>query len=154
MNSGCGCRVQLLKYSLCRQLAFVDFCRREDGLRFCRLWGALCFTRPLFWFVFCTEQERKQRAELLEGLRSEKRRLQQVHEAELKAVQAELEGRLAALQVRHREKVSGTPARRLLALGCSRDASVRLSQRGVTRTAALAPFLFCTGSEELVPFSL
>uniref|UniRef100_A0A8C4V5D4 Centrosomal protein of 164 kDa n=1 Tax=Falco tinnunculus TaxID=100819 RepID=A0A8C4V5D4_FALTI len=50
------------------------------------------------------EEERKQRAELLEGLRSEMVRLRQLHEAELKALRAELDERLTALQNRHREK--------------------------------------------------
>ncbi|XP_019326076.1 PREDICTED: centrosomal protein of 164 kDa [Aptenodytes forsteri] len=50
------------------------------------------------------EEERKQRAELFEGLQSEMVRLRQLHEAEAKALQAELDERLAALQRRHREK--------------------------------------------------
>ncbi|XP_075298488.1 centrosomal protein of 164 kDa isoform X6 [Opisthocomus hoazin] len=50
------------------------------------------------------EEERKQRAELLEGLRSQTVRLRQLHEAEGRALQAELDERLAALQHRHREK--------------------------------------------------
>ncbi|XP_077046017.1 centrosomal protein of 164 kDa isoform X6 [Agelaius phoeniceus] len=50
------------------------------------------------------EEERRQRSELLEGLRSEAARLRQLHDADLKGLQAELEGRLAALQQRHREK--------------------------------------------------
>ncbi|NXH43982.1 CE164 protein, partial [Dicaeum eximium] len=50
------------------------------------------------------EEERKQRLELLEGLRSEAARLRQLHDAEVKGLQAELEGRLTALQQRHREK--------------------------------------------------
>ncbi|NXS66480.1 CE164 protein, partial [Pandion haliaetus] len=50
------------------------------------------------------EEERKQRAELFEGLRSEMVRLRQLQEAEVKALQAELDERLAALQHRHREK--------------------------------------------------
>ncbi|XP_075579496.1 centrosomal protein of 164 kDa [Pelecanus crispus] len=50
------------------------------------------------------EEERKQRAELFEGLRSEMVRLRQLHEAEVKALQAELGERLTALQHRHREK--------------------------------------------------
>ncbi|XP_030918266.1 centrosomal protein of 164 kDa [Geospiza fortis] len=50
------------------------------------------------------EEERRQRSELLEGLRSEAARLRQLHDADLKGLQAELEGRLAALQHRHREK--------------------------------------------------
>lgn len=64
-------------------------------------------------------QERKQRSELLEGLRSEAARLRQRHDAELKALQAELEGRLTALQQRHREKVSSRPC--LWPLGLLRD---------------------------------
>lgn len=68
-------------------------------------WRTLCLTRPLFSFVFCNKQERKQRAELFEGLQSEMVRLRQLHEAEAKALQAELDERLAALQRRHREKV-------------------------------------------------
>lgn len=59
-----------------------------------------CFPVPL------AGQERKQRSELLEGLRSEATRLRQLHDTELKGLQAELEGRLSALQQRHREKVS------------------------------------------------
>lgn len=51
-------------------------------------------------------QERKQRSELLEGLRGEAARLRQLHDTEVKGLQAELEGRLSALQQRHREKVS------------------------------------------------
>lgn len=51
-------------------------------------------------------QEHKQRSELLEGLRSEAARLRQLHDADVKGLQAELEGRLSALQQRHREKVS------------------------------------------------
>ncbi|XP_054373090.1 centrosomal protein of 164 kDa isoform X3 [Molothrus ater] len=50
------------------------------------------------------EEERRQRSELLEGLRSEAARLRQLHDADLKGLQAELEGRLTALQQRHREK--------------------------------------------------
>ncbi|XP_074383893.1 centrosomal protein of 164 kDa isoform X9 [Zonotrichia albicollis] len=50
------------------------------------------------------EEERRQRSELLEGLRSEAARLRQLHDTELQRLQAELEGRLAALQQRHREK--------------------------------------------------
>ncbi|XP_035202025.1 centrosomal protein of 164 kDa isoform X8 [Oxyura jamaicensis] len=50
------------------------------------------------------EEERKQRAELLEGLRSEMARLRQLHEVEVKALQAELDERLTLLQNRHREK--------------------------------------------------
>ncbi|KAM6308012.1 centrosomal protein of 164 kDa-like [Podargus strigoides] len=50
------------------------------------------------------KQERKQRAELLEGLRGEMARLRQLHEAEAKALQAELDGQLAALQQRHAEE--------------------------------------------------
>ncbi|XP_054147518.1 centrosomal protein of 164 kDa isoform X3 [Melozone crissalis] len=50
------------------------------------------------------EEERRQRSELLEGLRSEAARLRQLHDAELQRLQAELEGRLAALQQRHREQ--------------------------------------------------
>ncbi|NXK44754.1 CE164 protein, partial [Chauna torquata] len=50
------------------------------------------------------EEERKQRAELFEGLRSEMARLRQRHEVEVKALQAELDERLTALQHRHREK--------------------------------------------------
>ncbi|KFQ89390.1 Centrosomal protein of 164 kDa, partial [Phoenicopterus ruber ruber] len=50
------------------------------------------------------EEERKQRAELLEGLRSEMARLRQLHEAEVKALRAELDERLTALQHGHREK--------------------------------------------------
>lgn len=51
-------------------------------------------------------QEQKQRSELLQGLRSEAARLRQLHDAEVRGLQAELEGRLAALQQRHSEKVS------------------------------------------------
>ncbi|XP_066059533.1 centrosomal protein of 164 kDa isoform X5 [Chamaea fasciata] len=50
------------------------------------------------------EEEHKQRSELLEGLRSEAARLRQLHDADVKGLQAELEGRLMALQQRHREK--------------------------------------------------
>ncbi|KAM4885514.1 centrosomal protein of 164 kDa [Sylvia borin] len=50
------------------------------------------------------EEEHKQRSELLEGLRSEAARLRQLHDADVKGLQAELEGRLTALQQRHREK--------------------------------------------------
>ncbi|TRZ15892.1 hypothetical protein HGM15179_011240 [Zosterops borbonicus] len=50
------------------------------------------------------EEERKQRSELLEGLRSEATRLRQLHDSDVKGLQAELEGRLTALQQRHREK--------------------------------------------------
>ncbi|KFV10514.1 Centrosomal protein of 164 kDa, partial [Pterocles gutturalis] len=50
------------------------------------------------------EEERKQRAELLEGLRSEMLRLRQLHEAEVKALQAELGEQLTDLQRKHREK--------------------------------------------------
>ncbi|KFO69486.1 Centrosomal protein of 164 kDa, partial [Cuculus canorus] len=50
------------------------------------------------------EEERKQRAELLEGLQSETARLRQLHEAEVKALQAELDEQLTALQHRHKEK--------------------------------------------------
>ncbi|NXG39025.1 CE164 protein, partial [Dromaius novaehollandiae] len=50
------------------------------------------------------EEERKQRAELSEGLRSEVVRLRHLHEVEVKALQAELDERLAELQHRHREK--------------------------------------------------
>ncbi|XP_063274072.1 centrosomal protein of 164 kDa isoform X2 [Prinia subflava] len=50
------------------------------------------------------EEERRQRAELLEGLRSEAARLRQRHDADVKGLQAELEGRLSALQQRHRDK--------------------------------------------------
>lgn len=76
-------------------------------------WRTLGFTRPLLLLVFCNKQERKQRAELFEGLRSETARLRQLHEAEVKALQAELGERLAALQRRHREKVR-TPLCRAL----------------------------------------
>ncbi|KAM6312676.1 uncharacterized protein O3Q21_010514 [Podargus strigoides] len=57
------------------------------------------------------KQERKQRAELLEGLRGEMARLRQLHEAEAKALQAGLDGQLAVLQQRHREEVPGAMAR-------------------------------------------
>ncbi|XP_053819391.1 centrosomal protein of 164 kDa isoform X2 [Vidua chalybeata] len=50
------------------------------------------------------EEERRQRSELLQGLRSEAARLRQLHDADVKGLQAELEGRLTALQQRHREK--------------------------------------------------
>ncbi|XP_066191048.1 centrosomal protein of 164 kDa [Sylvia atricapilla] len=50
------------------------------------------------------EEEHRQRSELLEGLRSEAARLRQLHDADVKGLQAELEGRLTALQQRHREK--------------------------------------------------
>ncbi|XP_068028256.1 centrosomal protein of 164 kDa [Anomalospiza imberbis] len=50
------------------------------------------------------EEERKQRSELLQALRSEAARLRQLHDADVKGLQAELEGRLTALQQRHREK--------------------------------------------------
>lgn len=60
----------------------------------------------LFLVVFGNKQERKQRAELQEGLLGELGRLRQRHEAEMKALQAELGERLAALQHRQREKVS------------------------------------------------
>ncbi|KFV78846.1 Centrosomal protein of 164 kDa, partial [Struthio camelus australis] len=50
------------------------------------------------------EEGRKQRAELSEGLRSEVIRLRHLHEAEVKALQAELDERLTELQHRHREK--------------------------------------------------
>ncbi|NXN69619.1 CE164 protein, partial [Himantopus himantopus] len=50
------------------------------------------------------EEERKQRAELFDGLRSEMVRLRQLHEAEVKALQAELDERLTALRHRHRER--------------------------------------------------
>ncbi|KGL87731.1 Centrosomal protein of 164 kDa, partial [Charadrius vociferus] len=50
------------------------------------------------------EEERKQRAELFDGLRSEMVRLRQLHEAEVKALQAELDERLSALRHRHRER--------------------------------------------------
>lgn len=127
MNLGCGCRVKLSKYSLCGQLphGFL-YKRRQFGISAGS--GGPCASLGHFSGVsFCTKQERKQRAELLEGLRSEKRRLQQVHEAEVKAARAELEGRLAALQGRHREKVSATRARRLLGPGWAPDTSLRLS---------------------------
>lgn len=65
----------------------------------------MCFIQLLFLFVFCNKQERKQRAELFEGLRSEMVRLRHIHEAEVKALQAELDEHLTALQHRHREKV-------------------------------------------------
>lgn len=71
-------------------------------------WRTLCFAQMLFLSVFCNKQERKRRAELVEGLRSEMVRLRQLHEAEVKALQAELDERLAALQHRHREKVRRT----------------------------------------------
>lgn len=79
-------------------------------------WRTLCFTQPLFLFVFCNKQERKQRAELFEGLRSEMARLRQLHEVEVKALQAELDERLTLLQNRHREKVRRLPS--ILWLGC------------------------------------
>ncbi|CAN8199051.1 unnamed protein product [Coccothraustes coccothraustes] len=50
------------------------------------------------------EEEHRQRSELLEGLRSEAARLRQLHDTDVKGLQAELEGRLTALQQRHREK--------------------------------------------------
>ncbi|XP_061870223.1 centrosomal protein of 164 kDa isoform X5 [Colius striatus] len=50
------------------------------------------------------EQERQRRAELTEGLCAEMSRLRQLHHAEAKALQAELDGQLSALQLRHREK--------------------------------------------------
>ncbi|RLV93742.1 hypothetical protein DV515_00013363, partial [Chloebia gouldiae] len=50
------------------------------------------------------EEERRQRSELLQGLRSEAARLRQLHDAEVRGLQAELEGRLTALQQRHSEK--------------------------------------------------
>lgn len=72
-----------------------------------------CFPVPL------AGQERKQRSELLEGLRSEATRLRQLHDSDLKGLQAELEGRLSALQQRHREKVSSRLC--LWPLGLQRD---------------------------------
>lgn len=81
------------------------------------LWRALCLTEvfpcPL------SGQERKQRSELLEGLRSEATRLRQLHDSDVKVLQAELEGRLTALQQRHREKVSSRVC--LWPLGLLRD---------------------------------
>ncbi|XP_061870220.1 centrosomal protein of 164 kDa isoform X2 [Colius striatus] len=50
------------------------------------------------------EEERQRRAELTEGLCAEMSRLRQLHHAEAKALQAELDGQLSALQLRHREK--------------------------------------------------
>lgn len=67
--------------------------------------GLLQNPQPLSLFVFCNKQERKQRAELFDGLRSEMARLRQLHEAEVKALQAELDERLSALRHRHRERV-------------------------------------------------
>jgi len=83
-------------------------------------WKTLCLARALFSFVLCDKQERKQRAELLEGLRSQTVRLRQLHEAEGRALQAELDERLAALQHRHREKV-----RRPLCLAAGRGLAAR-----------------------------
>lgn len=59
---------------------------------------------------YSNTQERKQRAELLEGLRSEMARLRQLHEVEVKGLQAELDERLTLLQNRHREKVRRLPS--------------------------------------------
>ncbi|XP_054031972.1 centrosomal protein of 164 kDa [Dryobates pubescens] len=50
------------------------------------------------------EEERLQRAQLLEGLRSEAARVRQLQQAELKALQAQLDQRLTALQLQHQEK--------------------------------------------------
>ncbi|KGL79106.1 Centrosomal protein of 164 kDa, partial [Tinamus guttatus] len=53
------------------------------------------------------EEERKQRAELSEGVRRETLRLRHLHDVEVKALQAELEERLAEQQQRSREKERG-----------------------------------------------
>ncbi|KAJ7427412.1 centrosomal protein of 164 kDa [Willisornis vidua] len=50
------------------------------------------------------EEERKRRTELLERLQSETVQLWQSHNTEVKALQAELEGRLTDMKHRHREK--------------------------------------------------
>ncbi|NXN09947.1 CE164 protein, partial [Indicator maculatus] len=50
------------------------------------------------------EEERRQRAELLEGLRGELAWIRQLQQAEVKALQAELEQKLTALQLQHQEK--------------------------------------------------
>lgn len=114
-----------------------------------------CF--PVCW----PWQEHKQRSELLEGLRAEAARLRQLHDTEVKGLQAELEGRLSALQQRHREKVS------------SRLCLWPLGSRGMAwRDPHLVPLPPCTAQgdrhkgrsrfpgcaflvgEKLVPFSL
>ncbi|XP_054251528.1 centrosomal protein of 164 kDa [Indicator indicator] len=50
------------------------------------------------------EEERRQRAELLESLRGEVAWIRQLQQAEVKALQAELEQRLTALHLQHQEK--------------------------------------------------
>ncbi|XP_027737144.1 centrosomal protein of 164 kDa [Empidonax traillii] len=50
------------------------------------------------------EEERKRRSELLERVQSETLQLWQSHNAQVKALQEELEGKLADLKHRHREK--------------------------------------------------
>lgn len=122
------------------------------------LWRALCLTEvfpcPL------SGQERKQRSELLEGLRSEATRLRQLHDSDVKVLQAELEGRLTALQQRHREKVSSRVC--LWPLGLLRDCLEAAhfvplppctAQSGRHKSQVTLPSLCFLGREELVPFS-
>lgn len=106
-------------------------------------WRTSCFAQPLFLFIFCNKQERKQRAELLEGLRSEMARLRQLHEVEVKALQAELDERLTLLQNRHREKVRRLPSSLWLGWGTVTPQCITLYSQGWhKRQVTISPYFF------------